>query len=637
MPGIVGLITTLPKERAQGLLSSMVRTIRHDASYEVGTWIDERQGVYVGWAVRKGVAGGMPFRNEQGDLALVFCGEEYPDPGILQSLKARGHAVDAIGPSYLVHVAEEEAGFPASLNGRFHGLLVDRNWGAATLFNDRYGIHRLYYHESKDGFYFAAEAKAILEICPELRASDPKGLGEWVACGCVLENRTLFKDVRVLPPASAWVFRRGRIERKAAYFDPAEWENQSVLDPESYYNELRDVFSRNLPRYFSRREGIGMSLTGGLDTRMIMAWARPPKASLPCYSFGGMFRDTQDVRIARKVADACGQSFSVIPVGEEFLARFAQYAERTVYLTDGCVDVRHSADLYANERAAQIAPVRMTGNYGGEVLRRVRAFKPVAPAAGVFEREFLSHVDATAETYEGLLRGHPLSFAVFRQTPWHHYGLLSLEQTQLQLRSPYLDNDFVRTVFRAPESTLDSNDVCLRLIAEGDRNLRRLRTDRGLAGEQGPILAAVTRMFLELTFKAEYAYDYGMPQWFAPIDHLLSGLKPERIFLGRHKFYHFRVWYRDALSAYVREMLLDERTLSRPYLQRNTVEAMVRGHLKGDRNYTSEIHKVLTLELIHRIFLDSNSKHSTDPEALSVGTPDPAMVAGLNPSEIMQA
>ena len=31
---------------------------------------------------------------------------------------------------------------------------------------------------------------------------------------------------------------------------------------------------------------------------------------------------------------------------------------------------------------------------------------------------------------------------------------------------------------------------------------------------------------------------------------------------------------------------------------------MVGGHLKGDRNYTNEIHKVLTLELLYRLFLD---------------------------------
>ncbi len=96
-----------------------------------------------------------------------------------------------------------------------------------------------------------------------------------------------------------------------------------------------------------------------------------------------------------------------------------------------------------------------------------------------------------------------------------------------------------------------------------------------------------------------------MPQWVAQIDHFLDPLHLERIFLGRHKYYHFRLWYRDVLSRYVREMLLDPLTLSRPYLDRNTLEAVVRGHLNGDRNYTKEIHKVLSLDLMHRLFLDS--------------------------------
>src|SRR5437016_5482187 len=346
-----------------------------------------------------------------------------------------------------------------------------------------------------------------------------------------------------------------------------------------------------------------MSLTGGLDTRMIMAWQKPPPGSLPCYTFGGMFRDSRDVLVARQVARACEQSHEVIPVGEEFLSRFPHYAERTVYLTDGCADVSRSPDLYVNEQAAKIAPVRMTGNYGGEVLRRVRAFKPEAPTPELFEAELLSQIQVAKGTYGGLAQGHPLSFAVFRQAPWHHYGLLALEQTQLSLRSPYLDNDLIRTIFRAPQSVLASNDISLRLIADGNTSLRRIRTDRGLAGNHARLWRAASRNFLDFTFKAEYAYDYGMPQAVAQIDHLLSPFQLERVFLGRHKFYHFRVWYRDILSKYLQEMLLDPRTLSRPYLERNGVERIVRGHLKGNRNYTTEIHKVLTLELIHRLFL----------------------------------
>jgi asparagine synthase (glutamine-hydrolysing) len=51
-------------------------------------------------------------------------------------------------------------------------------------------------------------------------------------------------------------------------------------------------------------------------------------------------------------------------------------------------------------------------------------------------------------------------------------------------------------------------------------------------------------------------------------------------------------------------MLLDRRTLSRPYIERKGVEAAVLGHIKGDRNYTTQIHKLLSLELLHRLFLD---------------------------------
>jgi asparagine synthase (glutamine-hydrolysing) len=609
MPGIVGLVTKRPREWAEPQLLRMVESLRHQPSYRTGTWIDESSGIYVGWAARENsFSDGMPLRNERGNVVLVFSGEEFPEPGTARRLKDRGHAVEIKGPSYLVHLSEEDPAFPVGLNGRFHGLLIDQARGVATLFIDRYGMHRIYYHESKEAFYFAAEAKAILAVRPELRRTDSRGLGEFISCGCVLENRTLFNGIDVLPPASAWVCRKGSLERKSQYFHPAEWENQDPLEPQAYYHELREVFSRNLPRYFNGRERIGISLTGGLDTRMILAWWKARSGSLPSYTFGGTYRDSQDILIARKVADFCGLPHQVIRVGPEFLSRFAQYAERTVYVTDGCADVSRSPILYTHEQVAKIAPVKMTGNYGSEVLRHMVAFKPSAPNPGLFHPELQPHIREAWKTYDTLVQGHPVSFIAFRQVPWHHWGLLALEQTQISPRSPYLDNDVVRTVFRAPQPSIVNSSVfadsqdCVRLIADGNMALSEIRTDRGL-GNRGPS-AAVLRALLEFTFRAEYEFDYGMRQWVTQIDHLASSLRLERLFLGRHKYYHFRIWYRDALSGYIRETLLDPRALSRPYLERKKLEAIVRGHLKGNRNYTTAIHTVLTLELVHRLFLD---------------------------------
>ena len=605
MPGIVGLQTKLPRGWAESQLKRMVASMEHEAFYVSGTWINEALGVYIGWVLRNDASSGpMPLRNDRGDLVLILSGEDFSNPVPVE--RREGQTLQSERRPFLRMPDrwERDADFPACLNGRFQGLLVDHVSGASILFNDRYGLHRVYYHQAKDTFYFAAEAKAILEVQPSLKRIEPRAMGEYITCGCVLENRTIFEGIHVLPGAAKWTIRNGSVGKKESYFSPQEWEEQEVLEPEAYYQKLRHAFSSNLPRYFASGQPIGLSLTGGMDTRMILAWHQAAPGSLPTYTFGGTYRDCRDVIVARRVAQACGQTHQVIRVGADFLSKFGRYAERTVYLTDGCADVRRASDLYLNEQLRQIAPVRMTGNYGSEVLRGLRAFKPVYPVPGLFQDELSSYFRQAEETYKSLLPGHPVSFAAFKQAPWHHYGLLALEETQVSLRSPYLDNELVQTAFQAPPSMLANNDACLRLIADGSPTLRSIPTDRG-EGKAG-LMGALSRKVDDFLTRAEYAYDYGMPQWVARMDHFFSPLHLERVFLGRQKFNHYRVWYRDSLADYVSGLLLDRKTLSRSYLQKRKVESLVQRHLKGNGNYTSEIHTLVTLELLHRLFVDAH-------------------------------
>src|SRR5215469_9705572 len=181
-----------------------------------------------------------------------------------------------------------------------------------------------------------------------------------------------------------------------------------------------------------------------------MAQGEP--GSLPCYTFGSMYRDNEDVSLARRVAKICGQPHQVITVGEEFLSRFPHYAERSIYMTDACVDLGRSPDLYVNEKAREIAPVRIVGTYGSEMLLHAVMFKAEYPAAGLYDGELGPQIQAAKETYDASQKVHPVTFVAFRQSPWHHYGVLALEQTQVAVRSPYLDNDLVKTVYKAPAS-----------------------------------------------------------------------------------------------------------------------------------------------------------------------------------------
>src|SRR2546430_663778 len=60
-----------------------------------------------------------------------------------------------------------------------------------------------------------------------------RSLGESITLGCVLEDRTLFDGIQVLPGGSWWVFENGHLARKTNYFHPRTWEEQPPLDRKS--------------------------------------------------------------------------------------------------------------------------------------------------------------------------------------------------------------------------------------------------------------------------------------------------------------------------------------------------------------------------------------------------------------------
>ena len=347
-----------------------------------------------------------------------------------------------------------------------------------------------------------------------------------------------------------------------------------------------------------------MSLTGGIDTRMIMAWARLCPNEVPCYTFGGVYRDCADVRIGRKVARTCGQKHETILVDGKFFSEFPTLARKAVYYTDGTMDVSGSVGLYTHKIAREIAPIRVTGNYGDQAVRSDTGFNPNSIREGIFDPGFARFIRSAIAGANKINQNHGISFFISRQMPWFYYPRFALESSQLTVRSPYLDNDLLSVLCKAPKNYLINRELSFRLIADGNGALAMVPTDRGLLYHPIPIITTCRHLYQEFTFKADYAYNHGMPQWLAQIDHMLGFLHLEKVFLGRHKYHHFRIWYRNELSQYVKDILLDPLTRGRSYLKGSALEEMVLSHLKGNRNYTWEIHKILTTELIERCLIE---------------------------------
>jgi asparagine synthase (glutamine-hydrolysing) len=601
MPGIVGIISPMPAAVVEPKVRFMADTLRHERFYTSGTFAAPGLGVCAGWiAPDGGFAAGQPFTNERRDISLVFCGECFADPETIRRLKQGGHNFSGAGGDYLVHWYEDQGEkFFAALNGLFSGLLIDQRQGKVFLFNDRYGVERIYWHETPDAFYFATEAKALLRVLPELRQFDREGVAHYLAFGSTLAERTLYQGVRLMPGGSCWEFSGGQ-RRQRTYFTPEAWEAQPVLNVADFEAKFSETFKRILPRYFESGSRVGLSLTAGLDTRIMMACLPDVRQKPICYTFDGESTTTLDSRLAERVATQCGLEHRILRLGDDFFSKFASLADRTVYITDGYFGVTGAHEIYLNRVARGLAPVRLGGAFGGEILREISTFKPRRLAGDFVRQDFQQLSDDFAESISARAK-HPVTFAAFQEIPWNIFGSPAICRSQLNFRTPYLDNEIVSLAYQMPDALRRSPQLALRLIRENNPALSRIPTDMGMAGESSGVNAAWKRLFCKATFKLDYLMVEGMPGVVAPLDPALKWSTAKLGVLGLHKYLHYRSWFRQKLSAYVNEVMAECQRQESPFWNARFLPRMARDHAAGRGNYVQEINLVLTFNAVQRL------------------------------------
>ncbi len=569
-------------------------SMRHEEWYSEGQQTLDEGHVFIGWIGHDDSHGGIRcWRNESGNVVVLCMG------GVVC-----GHEDSGNQASDIIDLYEKKGeAFVGDLNGSFCGILVDQKQRKAFAFNDRFGVNRIFLSELKGTVYFASEAKALLAISPELRRFDPVGLSELLTCGCTIGERSLYKDIEVLPPASICVVERGRILRKTRYFNPGDWRGQDRLEEKEFLSEVREMMGKLVRDCTKSCRPVGISLTGGLDSRMVMACLDGQHAQVSCYTFGSMYRDTFDVQVARDVSRASGFQHSVITLGKEFLELFPKYLNRAVYVSDGYLGITGAAELYLNAQARAIAPIRVTGNYGGELLRGDRAFKRHDSRIPFISQDLIRCVEKTKLAFGRFEDVDPLTFALFRQVPYMGYGRMAIERSQVILRTPFLDNDLAKLVYRAPTRLLKGPQVSAHIISSYNSDLLKIPTDRGLFCTESWTGWPLMNAYRELLFKTEYWSSHGMPGWLSKISSLGLSAVLQNNFLGRHKFQHYLAWSRTSLSSYIRETLSAGLRGIEDLFHRKRVMSMVDEHLSGRNNYLDEIDNLLTLCLAAQTLL----------------------------------
>jgi len=607
VPGIVGIV-----EKGGGVgryasldnavtVQRMLSVMRYESFYESGHLSCDELGLSAGWV---GPRGSSPCHvlNGQDNISAWVSGQPYTDrcPGTAQAADPCRDILD----SYL----RVGGAFLSEIRGPCSGMLFDRKREQGFIFNDRFGVERLFLFEDDIKIIFASEAKAILSIVPETRGFDIWGLGEFLACGCTLGEHSLFHKIKVLPCGEALYLGGGKPLRIHSYCDREAWELSEPLPRTEFLRrfcgELKDIVSG-----FSKAPpGAAVSLTGGLDSRMIVACLSTQEETVPCYTFGSMYRDTYDVRAAREVARRCRQPHKVLVLGEEFLSGFGRYLNKAVLVSDGYLGFSGAAELYLNTMAREVAPLRITGNFGGELLRGFRAFRCSIPKGGFMLPELLGYVtQATALCFD-FQQMHPVSFTLFVQAP-SGYGRYAIERSQVTPFSPFLDKNLVELAYRKPASGCYATDASVSVVKECCPDLLSIPTDRGLLGTEMTAVRTARRVYREAVFKLEYWSGHGMPDWLSSIAASPCGLLGDLLFRGKHKFQHFRSWLRAQLAQQVREIVHDTpRGALADLLDFPRVRAMMDEHIQGRRNYTQEIDMIVTLILAEQILLRQRTR-----------------------------
>jgi asparagine synthase (glutamine-hydrolysing) len=612
MPGLVGIIGDTRPADARTLAGDMLATMQHEPTYRFGLHSASIRKTHIGWMCHAdSYASQFPVHTVAGDITLILAGEILPEGG---------HSQAGVTPAHLLEEYERlGTGFLASLNGWYSGAVIDHRRAAVHLFTDRYGMERMFYHVVDDTLYFSSEAKALLRVLPACRDFNSPAVAEFLSAGCTLGEQSLYKGISILPGGSLLTVEGTAAVRRSRYVVSGELAPERFQDHSAYTSSFISRF-RQVVKAYSAGAGIGLSLTGGYDSRMVLSAIDAPASTLPCYTFGSAHRETFDVKVSRAVATAARQPHYALLLGPDYVSHLPSYLERAVYIADGYIGLGGAAELHVNAQASRIAPVRLTGNYGSEILRGVRAFKHQPHLGRGLALDLEPLIRDAGATFAALVGLPPVEFAAFHQAPLQDFGRLAIERSQITPRTPFLSNEMVSLALAAPAG-LDGFRLARDVIAFGRPELLAIPTDRGYLGTGGPLVRACRHAHRQMLFKAEYWATAAAPRWLKTFKLLRAGLRIEDRLMGRHRFDHQSLWLRTRLRAYASDLLLGDREADlRPYVDRKQLELMLEDHFHDREDSTAEIDRLLTLALAKKLVMHGAGNHASNLPGVAAPT-----------------
>jgi asparagine synthase (glutamine-hydrolysing) len=200
-----------------------------------------------------------------------------------------------------------------------------------------------------------------------------------------------------------------------------------------------------------------------------------------------------------------------------------------------------------------------------------------------------------------------VSFAAFKDIPWHLSGLAQGARSQVSTRTPYLDTDVVALAFQTPDVLWRSSLPALRLVSRNNPRLQTIPTDQGHVLGRSRLASRVRALHGRMTFKLDYWYNERMPSRLSVLDRYCSRLPPRYWPFGFHRYLSYRRWFRQPLAGYLRDRLADARARRSPVWEPALLAALGDPRMRDGENHVSVLNLVLTLDAVDRLLLRASA------------------------------
>lgn len=253
--------------------------------------------------------GDQPIYSEDGSLAIVFNGEIYNFRKLRDELLATGHRFSTASDTEVVlHLYEErrEQALQA-LRGMFAFAIHERDSGRVFLARDRLGIKPLHYAQVDGRFFAASEIKCMARLPDFPLSLDEEALDQYFSLLYVPSPRTIFREIRKLPPGHYLVKEPGRPPQIRRYWQLSSRPCPGPSETE-WIEGFRQRFDEAVTSHLVADVPLGVFLSGGVDSSGMVAAMARAGGRIKTFSlgFGPAYSDFDERRYARMVAERFG-------------------------------------------------------------------------------------------------------------------------------------------------------------------------------------------------------------------------------------------------------------------------------------------------------------------------------------------